>query len=93
MIYKDEKNENFNKLTLVTCTPFLVNSHRLIIKAGLVKQTDTTDTKLLNNVPNNTVSENIKLLNPINVAITLVILAFIIRIIVSKIHKRRQNED
>ena len=80
-------------MTLVTCTPFLVNSHRLIIKAGLVKQTDTTDTKLLNNVPNNTVSENIKLLNPINVAITLVILAFIIKVIVSKIHKRRQNED
>lgn len=93
LIYKDEKNENFNKLTLVTCTPFLVNSHRLIIKAGLVKQTDTTDTKLLNNVPNNTVSENIKLLNPINVAITSVILAFIIKIIVSKIHKRRQDED
>lgn len=89
LIYKDEKKENFNKLTLVTCTPFLVNSHRLIIKAGLVKQTDTTDTMLLNNVPNNTITENIKLLNPINVTITIVILGFIIKKIISKIHKRR----
>lgn len=78
-------------LTIVTCTPYGINTHRLLVRGVRVQEGEDVNPKTLS-VPNDV--EFIKPVYLITICIvTAVILYFGIKCIISKIIKRRKGGD
>ena len=90
LIYSDQP---FNQSTLVTCTPYLINTKRLIVSGGLSKITDNTDSEILNDISKNKNELGFfSLVNIMNLIIVIILIGLVIAFIFKKYKKRTKKE-
>lgn len=88
---KIHQEKNFNQATLVTCTPYLINSHRLIFRAGLVDVSPSTDQKIAE-IGNGNQLSDLRLINPINFIILLLLFCIVLGYVWQRKRKKKRKE-
>lgn len=87
LIYREH---NKQQATLVTCTPYLINSHRLIYWGELDNIVPNTNEKIRESFKENQ-KNSLQLVNPINLLIIVVLFVIVLRRIIKYLKKRESN--